>query len=353
MIRRKSGLRILFLGVVWGIIACDPGNAAESVEKLASVECDLVDLYGVSLNAKADLGTLPQSTQGLVEVRVRNTLPHTIVIDNIVGAGSQLSPKVVKGEVAPGETILLTFNLRTGSQSGPKGNSVAARLQLADDREANVTMVYKLAETIRFLAPAAVVDLPATASDVRFSIPFIITDPITLESLQIEKDVFLEQIPITWGRNNESHVLEGRIDADIVPDEGLSGKITLRSSASKKKADVELIIRKATPVRLSPTVVRMSKNKQGTQWQGSAIVRIDRDEFDAEQLRNAIVDATVQDKAVKIETRDAGNGIYRLVLRLDIPPTEPDLKLEPDAAVKVDVRVGKKSFSNESQIRLN
>ena len=281
---------------------------------LASKSGLIVDKFGVSRGASVQLGALPKGTRGKIFVDLRNDTTDEIIIDRVKASCACLSPSIRVKNIPAGSTAQLEFVLETRKQSIQREISVSAVLVSPTGQDVRLNMRYVIEGVLATSSPLSIIEVNTDEELQRFAIPLIYTQPVSPDQIRLNAEKQLDPITFKIGTHGKEASILGEFPLDALKERssGFSGRVFVEHAETQQRIPLELIVRRAPPVTLSPTLITMRREKdQGERFLGKAIVHV-RQHEDTTKEKAMLIDVKQGSPKVQVTQKRIGHGIYRI-----------------------------------------
>ena len=181
-------------------------------------------------------------------------------------------------------------------------------------------------------------------------IPFINTLKVPSEDLIVETSGALSGVVGVAASDSNGSTVTLEVDPKMATDIGAAGTLRLSSPLEQKTADTRVILYLDPPARLSPRTLRFRETDDG-EFVSSAVLRVKAESGEAEKktsAQTAYFEATLAGKKLRVSTKQLGNGIFRLELKIPSKVHKSLLELErPATSMKWSAMAYDKRFSGQ------
>lgn len=241
----------------------------EANEILVTTKLQLVRSEPLSYFSKIDLGDLTAGTQFLLKLAVENTSDEDIGFA-VAGTSCNCGHATVAGNsFAANQATTVLVNFKTPESSTTSDFGISLTFGSGKASTVNSVELYlsaRLAGNLLIDRSSSIFKLsPAETSTWR--VKLVISDPIKLDELKIEKSKSLADVVCQIGSDEIGNAMYITAASAIVDDSGLAGTIQVIDSKSGRKSSIDIAILKASPVTISPSVLRFRKEPEGKDLQ--------------------------------------------------------------------------------------
>lgn len=338
----KSG----FLALVLVLMAFVPAKAHEKA--IRELVASMYEEAGAMM-VKFDFGPLESGMKIPFKLRVRNELPVSFPIHKMETSCGCWNAATDANEIpAKGELVI------SGSLDVVKSHEAEVfHLQVylpyrADRPGEGLTMLvdYSVAGMISFKGTASFLTTAGRSlSEHRFQVPILVTAPLSLASLQIEKDEEIDDLKVELVEKDGSQFLICTCPIDSSNPATRVGKLLLKSLDGKKSSSVILIVEAQADVRISPSIARfvpVSETKLDA-FRAKAIVSIHPEAIsysdeDRKKDVEASINCTTDQGTIESNSKHIGVGLYSILIDWKPNPKSLDENRQPTRPKSVELK---------------
>lgn len=290
--------------------------AAEPLPTISEQTAVITDRFGLSLVADIDLGLLPRGTRGIVALTLLNNSSDTIRIDRVKTNSAWLTSNASAESIEPGGEGEFEFTLQTPDIAATKEIRLSASLLSPDqNREVRLAIKYMIAGVLAFESPLYVGELNANSQSQLFESKIVCTAPVVPEEIEITSDAALKTVQFEIHVKDGKPVLSGTLPPNTQSDDEIAGRVVLKHAKTNQAASMDLILRKNTRARISPTVITLRRSDSQQAFQGAAILHVDdAKDSQTDPANQLIIDALASDLPLQITAKPLTRGVYKLQL---------------------------------------
>ena len=260
-----------------------------------------------------DLGLLEGRQEHVIDVHFFNTLDDSLVFATIKAGCSCTHIEAVSHEFPAGQKSVVRLKLVTPKSTPEQGFTSTFTFMDADDLPVlNVVVRFRLRGNLAVdRSGGNVLELVGEAG--RWRIPIFFTEPILFENLQIDKVTSgLSGLAVALQADKSGSYLVISASSEKVDDNGLTGTITITDEVQGISCDAEFLVSKRALVVVSPVIMgfRVQDEILDT-FLSNVLLKVTPD-IDGNVSKLTQIKCVADGDSLKIESKELGNGIYRL-----------------------------------------
>lgn len=281
---------------------------------LAKRTAVITDRFGLSLVADIDLGLLPRSTRGIIEISLVNNSSDTVRIDRVHANCGCLSSRALSKSIEPGQQGDLEFTLDTPNVAATKEIRLAASLLSGEQtRDVRLAMKYLIEGVLAFESRLCVIELNRDDESQAFESKIFCTDPVFPDEIEISADPVFANIKFEISTKGNQPVLTGILPLNTISGDEIAGRVVLKHVKTNQTASMDLILRKTKSARISPSLITLRRSDAQQPLQGSAILHLDNATHSIlDSNKPLVIDADSRDLSLKVTSKQLTQGVYKL-----------------------------------------
>jgi hypothetical protein len=307
-------LAILLCGCS-GLIADEP---AFEVSKTATLTKHPQATYYV---VEFDLGELPSNETGNVELVVNNPFSETITFKDTRSQCNCAKIEFDSTQIAAGESTTFRIRLSTPTKSEHGISQGAVKLVHEDQPIVRVGFKYNLGGMLAMSTGMTVLDVPNDEDFGLVKVSFLATKPLVLDQLEIEKSDSLRDIDFRLVEEDGKFYVVGDVHRHLLEAGPISGEVRVSDPASGRRDGFFCTAKIASPIRISPTVLRFRSAPKNGGYESTALLRLlqKRQHRKADESKSSNVSpgglkivAKAGANKFQTKTRKIAENIYRI-----------------------------------------
>ena len=273
---------------------------------------------GIPEISHLDLGVLESDSEGHVKITLVNESPDEFRVSAIEVSCSCVEATMPNEILAPGKSSVLTVKLKVPKQATAAVQTQNILVRQDSDRAMQVNLRYKLGMICSFPKSSATVVVPFEQTKVKFSLPVLITSPLTRADIRIYGEGDLKNCTAELSEAGDYFIVECRLD---VPAEGKftkTGRMVIENLKSRSRSECDCFILRADEVSVAPTTTHFFQIEGA--YKATAIVRVNRllaKTSDSGASSGISIAVSADQLKLNVESKEIGNGGSRVRLSFD------------------------------------
>ncbi len=323
----------------------------EELPTFVEVEATIYDKAGLVYRADVDLGDLPKDKTGIVRVKLYNPFDETLEVLGFDRGCGCLKPSLQTFTLLAKCETIIDFRIETRATSLISHLLYAVNFELKGRAQLSLGFKYRLKDLLVIPNPVSFVEFEPQSTKRTFSVPLLITPAIVAEDVIIDASESLGHIDFKIEKRNSSFSLTGSLPPDAMRENAeYVGTVSLTSVSPPAAAAMNLIVRAASSVKVSPSVLYFTQQEPSTPYTARAMVRL----TDASGPQS-VIGCSIDDKPIECKSKHLGNGIYSVSVSMPAntkfaPQPDTERSSEPLPKLRFQIRNPTQSWQTENQI---
>lgn len=299
--------------------------AADKLPILSKQTAVITDRFGLSLVADIDLGLLPRASRGIIELTLVNNSSDAILIDRIRASCSCLSSLSLAKSIEPGQQGEFRFSLDTPNVAATREIRLSANL-VSDEqsRDVRLAMKYLIEGVLAFESRLCVIELNENDQSQAFESQLFCTAPVIPEEIEIAADPVFKNVKFAINASDRKTVLSGSLPLNTFNGDEIAGRVSLKHAKTNQIASMDLILRKKSLARVSPSLITLRRNYSEQSLQGSAILHLDTaKDLMMDDNEPLIIDAESSDLSFQVTAKQLARGVYKMKISVSSVENSP------------------------------
>lgn len=312
----------LFAVIVGSPLLCGQDNSKV-------FEASVSDQLG-SPRVEFNLGSLNAKEKHFLQLKIHNTTDYEFKIAKVVMGCACGGGTLDNRTLPPGGRVTLSLQIIPPSQV--VSTKYQQGLFLFDEGGSNleVRFRYELEGVLSFTSSMAFIEAKAGDSDKEFMVPFVFSEPVSLERLTVQVTGDLKDLNCTIKHDTEGSFVVCRLN-ERLHEKGGRGSIVLTDGGLGTFAEIPCTISRVPLAKLLPSVIRFASDDKQLE-RSTAILKIDEKFFESSSTnsKDSVVNITAFDPnaGYSLKYHRMGKGVYRLELSRDSSKAPDSEKLK-------------------------
>jgi hypothetical protein len=282
--------------------------------------------FGGQYRALVDAGALELGSEHQFNITIHNPTNQDMRFDEIIPSCSCMDVRVDSTVLPASGAMHLSFKAPVPeSMRESRANWRVSLNGKVDERQRNlyVHVQYQIAGMLQFMDPRSVLELSPLVEKRTFEIPLLITEPVTVDNLEV---IIPEELVGIKGKvvSNEGKTCL-RLDArsQEIEHSYSSGRVGVVDTQTSKHAEIAIALRKRDSVRVLPTTLRVlpKDDSDDESRYFTAFVEFDVPSFSSKDTspattRSMMIDAAIDESPIALEITKVSDGFVKVNGRL-------------------------------------
>ena len=322
---KKNLFEILICSVILLFLTTQDDSGSDgSFEVTASAAITQIE-NALYYYADFNLGTLSSGDKGSVLLKLTNPTAEPFMFTDVVKSCNCVDIYCDKKEIGAGETVDFKLKLETPKFSSSEAavgsiTLINKDVVASERRPLYLRFKYKLAGLLNIEREMCFLEIPPTKKVDVLRIPVLITEPITLSTLELIADEKLKAVDFRLEGTANNLEIVADVPEEIVKDGAVNGTLKIIDTVSKREDSIFITLRKGTAFKVSPAVIRFRKGEPANAnlHNATALMRIPEIAGD-EGSGEIQVSATILGRNCDLDSKRIAERVIKIDLSFDFP----------------------------------